>query len=289
MIFLKLFFTRLIPFDEQQIIIIIMFRSWLMKIFVCIPHIHNSDRRDLEQHPVVKKKRKHPVTASHSLVCHTFSPPLKVSMLRKVHCRRQLQSYDSNVVSLPLVKTSFQQAIAAAAFLNESHNCAEISPCKYMSSSARCIRKPSLIAIDIDDDEFLAKQSLIELVHNNRTPTTSTYRFDPPTTHSRSSPSVHKQTSDSIIFVHRYRPTRNDHHNSRQRTRSSHSPNNTNSNTDDSPSSATNISTSSSMSDVFTPLNQAKDKTWRLKIHDDLNKDGSRHNVMHKGIFTKSI
>lgn len=264
MIFLKLFFTRLIPFNEQQIIIM-MFRSWLMKIFVCIPHIYKTNRRDQGQHPVVKKRRKDPIIASHSFVCHTFSPPLKVSMLRKVHCRSQLKSYDSNLVSLPLLRTSLQQPTAAA-FLNESHNCAEISPCEYMSSSTtRCIRKPSLIVIDIDD-EVPAKQSLIELVHNNRTLKTSSYRFGPRTTYTRSSPSVH-----------RHRPTTNHH-----------SPNNTNSTTDDSPSSATNISTSSSMSDVSTSLNRTKDKTWRLKIHDDLNKDGSRHNVMHKGIFTKS-
>lgn len=236
---------------------------------------------------MMKKRRKKSIATSQSLMCHTFSPPLKVSMLRKVHCRRHLQSYDTNLVSLPLLRTSSGQPTAAA-FLNESHNCAEIFPCQHQSSSTHYIRKPSLIAIDIDDDdEFVAKQSLIRLAHNNRTPKTSSYRFGSRLTHTQSSPSVNKQTSDSPVFAHRHRPATN--HHSRQRTLSSHSPNNANSTTDDSSSSATDMSPSSSISDVATPLNQTKDKTWRLQIHDDLNKDGSRHNVMHKGFSIQSM
>jgi hypothetical protein len=46
----------------------------------------------------------------------------------------------------------------------------------------------------------------------------------------------------------------------------------------------TTINTPSSNSEIFTPINKKTGKTWRLKIHDELNKDGSRHFVIHKGI-----
>ncbi len=71
---------------------------------------------------------------------------------------------------------------------------------------------------------------------------------------------------------------------SKQRSLSNYSPHNTNSITYDSPLSDATINTPSSNSDVFTPINRKNDKTWRLQIQDDLNKDGSRHSVMHKGL-----
>lgn len=53
----------------------------------------------------------------------------------------------------------------------------------------------------------------------------------------------------------------------------------------ESPSNTTSISSSSSSSssETLSPNSQIQEKTSRLKIHDDLNKDGSRHFVMHKG------
>lgn len=51
----------------------------------------------------------------------------------------------------------------------------------------------------------------------------------------------------------------------------------------DSPLSDTTINTPSSNSDILTPITRKNDKTWRLQINDDLNKDGSRHFVIHKG------
>ncbi|CAF4813605.1 unnamed protein product, partial [Rotaria socialis] len=45
----------------------------------------------------------------------------------------------------------------------------------------------------------------------------------------------------------------------------------------------TTINISKSNSDILTPTNKNIDKTWRLQIQDHLNKDGSRHSVIHKG------
>jgi hypothetical protein len=107
---------------------------------------------------------------------------------------------------------------------------------------------------------------------------------------SSSTSSIRKRKSDSIILVHQHRPATRRLRNftSKHRSLSHHSPHNINSITYDSTSlSDTTITTSSSNSDVFTPTNQKADKTWRLKINDELNKDGSRHFVMHKGIFNK--
>ena len=259
MVFSELFPITLIPSIDQQITII-MFRSWLTKILLCFSQIHNNNRKNQEQHS------SDPISSS----------SLEILIWPKVRCRRRAQFHDNKPVSSSLLQTSFKPQIIAG-FLNESHNCSEISPYRYESANARCRQKSSLIAIDIDDDKFPLKQPLIESVRNRSTLTTSLYR---------STLSVHKQKSDSIIFISRYWPTTN-HRRSRQRTVSDYSPHNTNTITYDSSSSDTITSISSLNSDVHTPLNRTKDKTWRLQIHDDLNKDGSRHNVMHKGLLTK--
>jgi hypothetical protein len=192
---------------------------------------------------------------------------------------------DKNPIRLPLLIASLNQQ-PIAGFLNESQNCAEISPYEYTFSINRSKRNPSLIAIHIDDDEYSQEQALIEhrkqskhsrslirLADNDSSLTISSYCSRP---HKCSVQSVRKQTSDSIIFVHRHRPTTTQYVNSKQKLLSDYS---TNSITYDSPMSDTIINTASS-----TSLNRTKDKTWRLQIHDDLNKDGSRHNVMHKGL-----
>lgn len=44
------------------------------------------------------------------------------------------------------------------------------------------------------------------------------------------------------------------------------------------------INISSSSTDISTPMNKKIEKTGRLQIQDHLNKDGSRHIVMHKGV-----
>ena len=179
--------------------------------------------------------------------------------------------FDNNSVRLPLLKASSKQHLIAA-FLNESRNCAEISPYEYTSSSLRRKRNPSLIAIDIDADydehrkqsvncysrmdKSKHKCSLIEVVDSDSSLTCSSFCSRP---HKCSAQFIRKQTSDSIMFVHRHRPTA---------TRRQYV--NLNSITDDLPMSDTTINTTSSMSDTFASLNRTKEKTWRLQIHDDL-------------------
>jgi hypothetical protein len=284
----------LTSFNEQQIIII-MLRSWLIKILLCFSHTNRKRRKQQSTYDsIIENEGKSRAVLSCSSIPHTFSPPLKVSMLRKVRCRIQPRTFDNNLVRLPLLIGSLQQQPIAG----QSQNCAEIVPYEYTSSTTRCKQNPSLIAIDIGDDgeysrdrkqstNFYSRKhsrSLIKLTDCDSSLAISSYCSHP---HKYLSLSVRKQTSDSIIFVHRYRPTTNRQHyvNSKQRSFSDYSPHNTNSITYDSPLSDTIINTTSMNSDVFTPINRTKDKTWRLQIHDDLNKDGSRHNVMHKGLY----
>ena len=88
-------------------------------------------------------------------------------------------------------------------------------------------------------------------------------------------------------YHHKHATSRLHYFTARHRSLSNPSPYNINSITYDSTSiSDTTISTSSSTSDVFTSPNEKNDKTWRLKINDELNKDGSRHFVIHKGFIT---
>lgn len=109
-------------------------------------------------------------------ISHVFSPPLNISMLRKVHCRRP------------------------RTFERENRNGSAINYSR---------RKSSFIAIDLNEDE---KQF---------------FRY--------------------------------------------HSSRNLNSTSDDSP-----LTSETSFND------RANEKTWKLQIQDDLKKDGSRHNVIHK-------
>jgi hypothetical protein len=136
----------------------------------------------------------------------------------------------------------------------------------------------------------ICSRSLVKLVNNDNSLAISSHCYDHHRKQARnclslSTLSVHKRTNDSIIFVHRYKHATNRQHyfTSKQRPLSNYSPQNINSITYDSPLSDTTINTVSSNSDVFIPINRKNDKTWRLKIHDDLNKDDSRHFVMHKG------
>ncbi len=132
-------------------------------------------------------------------------------------------------------------------------------------------------------------QSTIQLVNSDNSLAISSHRSYKNPIHqclSLSTSSIRKQSSDSIICLHRHRhlSSRQCYFTSKQRSPSNYSPHNTNSITYDSPLSDTTINTPSSNSDVFTPISRKNDKTWRLKIQDDLNKDGSRHSVMHKGL-----
>ena len=242
--------------DEHQIIV--MFRSWLIKILSFFSHTKHKRRKQQSEHDSAKN-------------------------VSKVRCRMKPQTFDHNPARLPLLVTSLNHQ-SLAGFLNESQNCAEISPYEYTTSIIRLKRNPSLIAIHIgdDDDEYSRinkskhSRSLIKLTDCDSSLTTSSYCSRP---HKCSAKFIRKQTSDSIIFAHRQR-----HVHSKKRSLSDYSPHNTNSITYDSPMSDTLINITSSSSDVSTSLNRTKEKTWRLQIHDDLNKDGSRHNVMHKGL-----
>ena len=157
-----LLFLLLILFDEHQIIIK-MIRSWLLKILLCFSHTHIG-RRKQQQKPtpyvIMGNVDESQAVSSYPSVCHVFSPPLKVCMLRKIGCRTQPRTLDNNLVTLPLsITSSRQQPITY--LLNESQNCVETLSYGYTSSIIRCKQNPSLIAIDIGNNEFSQEQAPI--------------------------------------------------------------------------------------------------------------------------------
>ncbi|CAF0839919.1 unnamed protein product [Rotaria sordida] len=255
-----------------------------------------------------------------SSICHIFSPPLKVSMLRKIRCRIRSQTLTYNHNTIPLsIALSKQQLVAHS--LNESQNCAETLPYECTSSIIHGKQYPSLIAIDIGNDELPQEQTTFTYVKqsmdfcfpidksevNNkiRSNRRSLIKLDSSNScvsicshcdhHHRnqiyrclslSIPSIRKRKNDSIIFAHqhRYPIDRLNYLLFKQRSLSDYSSQNINSITYDSPLlTDQTINLSKSNSDIFIPTNKKVDKTWRLKIQDHLNKDGSRHFVMHKG------
>jgi hypothetical protein len=144
-----------------------MIRSWLIKILLRFSDTHHSKRKQQQQQQqesapcfMIRKQEKSQTISSYPSICHTFSSPLKVSMLRKVRCRIQSRTLDNNLVTLPLsIASSKQQPIAS--FLNESKNCAETLQYEYTPSITRGKQYPSLIAIDIGNNEFSQEQASI--------------------------------------------------------------------------------------------------------------------------------
>lgn len=126
MTFMKLMFFIFTIFIEQQIFIT-MIRSSLIKLLICFSPSHYSKKKQQEK-------------------SQTISSPLKISMLRKVRCRIQSRTSNSNLMTFPLsMVASKQQPITN--FLNESQNCAE-----------KLLHHPSLIDIDITNNEYSEEQ-----------------------------------------------------------------------------------------------------------------------------------
>ncbi|CAF4107991.1 unnamed protein product [Adineta steineri] len=242
---------------------------------------------------IIENVEKEQLLSSYSSIYHIFSPPLKICMLRKIRCRIQPQTSSLSV------KPFKQQSIVC--LLNESQNCFEKLPYQNKSSINHLKKYPSLIAIDIDNNDLSQEQfsnfhssreksksmkeiqfyrkSIIKLANSDTSQTVSSHYCQ------YSSFCIQKQKSDSIIYIQQRKHTLNHlyYFNSKQRSFSNYSSHNTNSTTYDSPVlSETIIDTSNSDSEISTLANKKSDKTSRLKIHDDLNKDGSRHFVMHK-------
>ena len=139
-----------------------MIRCWLKKLFQCFS---------------IDRTHSKACTADRASISHVFSPPLNVSMLRTVRCRRPRS--DRNGSALHYSR-----------------------------------RKASLIAINLNE----------------------------------------------------------------------YSPENLPSTSDDSPiASETSFSSLRTTDRSPSPSHQRNEKTWKLQIRDELNKDGSRHNVIHKG------
>ncbi|CAM4743809.1 unnamed protein product [Rotaria magnacalcarata] len=256
---------------------------------------------------------------------HIFSPPLKLCMLRTIRCRIQPNIEHNNHSTIPLSMAMFKDPYVACS-LNQSQYNVETLRYKCMSSIIHKKKHPSLIAIDIGNNEplqeptifrhvnqstnfdfpidqlklnnkiYLSRHSLVKL-NSSYSCVSISSRCDQHHHHhyrrnrifrclSLFTSSIHKRKNDSIVFSQRSLHNTN-HWNdliSNQRLLSEYSPRNINSITYESSSSNdTTINISKSNSDILTPTNKNIDKTWRLQIQDHLNKDGSRHAVIHKG------
>ena len=164
MIFSKLLCTRSGSFNEQQIIII-MLRSWLIKILLCFSHTHH-DRRKQQQKStassVMRNKGEKPTVSSSSSICHTFSPTAEHFYVAQAFVvETQSRTLDNNLVTSPLSKASLKRE-SIAGFLNESQNCAEGLSYEYTPLVSRSKRNSSLIAIDIGDDGCSQEQVMIK-------------------------------------------------------------------------------------------------------------------------------
>jgi hypothetical protein len=137
-----------------------------MKILLCFTYTRQSRRKQqqkLKPYSMMRDHENSQTVLPCPSICHTFSSPLKLSMLRKVRCRIQSGTPDTNLVTLAPSK---QQPIAS--FLNESQNCAETSHYEYKSSISRCKQYPSLIAIDIGNNEWSQEQASIKPMKKSR-------------------------------------------------------------------------------------------------------------------------
>ena len=101
-------------------------------------------RRNAEQGQIIE---------SDSSFCHVFSPPLKVCMLRKIRCRIQPQILDNNhnTISLSAIPSNKQLVVDS---LDKSQNCID----RYISSMKHSQQYPSLIAINIGNNELQSEQ-----------------------------------------------------------------------------------------------------------------------------------
>ena len=156
----SLFLLSILP-DEYQIIMT-MVHPWLIKILLCFSHAQLSRKKQQEKSTpcsMMTDLEKSQTVASHLSTYHIFSSPLKLPMLRKVRCRIRLRTSDTNPVTLPLPVTSFEQQ-PIASFLNESQNCAEKLRYERVPSTIRCKQYPSLVAIDIDNNEPSQEQTI---------------------------------------------------------------------------------------------------------------------------------
>jgi hypothetical protein len=148
--------------DGDLRIIITMVHSWLIKILLCFSHAQLSRKKQQEKSTpcfMMTNQEKSQTVASYLPTYHIFSSPLKLSMLRKVRCRIRSRTSDTNPVALPLPVASFEQQ-PIASFLNESQNCAEKLRYECVPSTIRCKQYPSLVAIDIGNNEPSQEQMI---------------------------------------------------------------------------------------------------------------------------------
>jgi hypothetical protein len=172
----ELLYLSLISLDEHPVFIT-MVRSWLIKLLLCFSHTqYNKKQQQQQQKPapcfMMTNQEESQTVPSHSSTYHIFSSPLKLSMLRKVHCRIRPRIFDNNLVTLPLSIAPFKQQ-PVASFLNESQNCAKTLRFEHMPSTIRCKQYSSLIAIDIGNNELSQEQATNKYVKQ----TTNFYSF----------------------------------------------------------------------------------------------------------------
>ena len=119
--------------DEHHTIVT-MFRAWLIKIFLCFshsPHTRGKHRQKSTGH-LTMARLSDETRISQDSVCHVFQPPLRVSMLGKIHYRRQLPP--------------------STQALSYSQNCVQSLLYEHPSAIMHCKQSASLI--DINKDSY---------------------------------------------------------------------------------------------------------------------------------------
>ena len=256
----NLFLIFLSPVDEYRITCI-MCHSWLMRLLLCFSKsAHNQTKEQSTATSQVIMTNFDDKHQPSPFLYHMFSPPLKLSMLRKIHCRRQLSRSNNHLHS-----------IVCTSALSQSQNCTRTSSDHHGSTIAPAKRSSSLINIDYDSRRCMTTK------FKNIDASSSSGHYCRNDDARYLSTSIRKHNSDSIL----------EHMQQLKSTflSSFHiSSHNTNSSKYDS-----TVDISHSVSSASIPQDKTTDKTWRLKIHDHLNKDGSRHFVVHKGTHSVEL
>lgn len=165
MVMSHLLFLSFSIFYEYQIIIT-MFRSWFIKFLFCFSNVYHRKRTQQQKTTsnfVVTNAEQRNFFVSCPSMCHTFSPPLKVCMLRKIRCRIRSQIQSNYQDAIPLSVALYKHKNVDNS-LNESQNCAETLRFECTSSIIHGKRIPSLIAVDIGKNESPREQKTFTFV-----------------------------------------------------------------------------------------------------------------------------
>lgn len=146
-----------------------MMYTWLIKILSIFSKPYRSKKIQQEQKSastdtLENTKKTKTITSYESSMLHIFSPPLKLCMLRKIRCRVRSKELTNNHTTIPSSIALLEHQVIAR-FLNNSQNCANKSCYESTDSITQNKKYPSLIAINIDNNDSLKQSPLLTYVN----------------------------------------------------------------------------------------------------------------------------